>query len=100
MSLSDTTSQTGYYTVARTVIRVLDAWDPAAGKSVKIEPGSLLGGYRILRNPSSGDGEVYLMEFEAAGARYRCPLAQFQPRTQAVDSFGVEEQPARNPAAV
>jgi hypothetical protein len=90
--------------VARTVIRTLKAWDPATRKQVEIQPGALLESYRILQNRDSGaapSADVYLMEFESAGRRYCCPLAQFQPRTLAVEQFVVEEKkPARDSIAV
>jgi hypothetical protein len=58
---------------------------------VSIQPGAFLESCRILQNQDSGEAvEVYLMEFESAGRRYRCPLAQFQPRTLAVELLGVE----------
>lgn len=83
--------------MARTVIRTLEAWDSASGTKVQIQPGTLIGSCSIRRG--SGD-DVYLMEFESTGARYCCPLAQFQPRTVPVDQFPVEESTARNTVAV
>ena len=120
MSLSDTTRQRGIGTVVRTVFRTLEAWDAATGRAVEIQPGALLEWYRILRNLQPGMApslDVYLMEFESAGRRYWCPLAQFQPRTLAVeplatrlppaaarcaaaDQFGLEEKAARDNIAV
>jgi hypothetical protein len=95
--------QRGIEAVARTVIRTLKAWDSATRKQVEIQPGAFLESYRILRNRNAGatpSVDVYLMEFESAGQRYCCPLAQFQPRTLAVEQFVVEEEPARDSIAV
>jgi hypothetical protein len=103
---------TGIGTVARTVIRTLEAWDQATHNQVKIQPGTLLDSCRILRNRDDDAAmpEVYLMEFESAGKRYCCPLAHFQPRTLAAEPlalglpgepFRVEKtQPARDSLAV
>jgi hypothetical protein len=91
---------TGVQTVARTVIRTLEAWDPKTWVPIQLQPGALLESYRILRNRDAGaahSAEVYLMEFETAGRRYCCPLAQFQPRTL---QLAVEEKPARDSVAV
>jgi hypothetical protein len=105
--------------VGRTVIRTLEAWD-TAGTAVEIQPGAFLESYRIVRNRESDlapSSDVYLMEFDSGGRRYCCPLAQFQPRTLAVDpfaaraslaasgcaageQFGAEEKPARDSIAV
>jgi hypothetical protein len=87
--------------VARTVIRILEAWDSITLQPVNIQPGAFLESCRILRNRHAGEtqaAEVYLMEFESAGRRYCCPLAQFQPRTLAVEQVGVET--ARDSIAV
>ena len=90
--------------MARTVIRTLKAWNPATRQQVEIPPGAFLESYRILRNRTAGATppvDVYLMEFESAGQRYCCPLAQFQPRTLAVEQFVVEEKkPARDSIAI
>jgi hypothetical protein len=89
--------------VARTVIRTLEAWDTATRKQVEIQPGAFLDSYHILSNRDAGASSpvgVYLMEFESAGRRYRCPLVQFQPRTLAVEQFVVEQEPARDSIAV
>jgi len=46
----------------------------------------LLSSFQIRKNGSLSldEGTVYSMEFLSSGHRYRCPLAHFQPRTQAV----------------
>ena len=40
------------------------------------------------------------MEFEFAGRRLRCPLVEFQARTQTSQTAGVEETPARETATI
>jgi hypothetical protein len=88
--------------VARTVIRTLEVWDSATLQQERIQPGAFLESCRILRNRQPGEVfDVYLMEFESAGRRYCCPLAQFQPRTLAVEQFTVEKRkPARDNVVV
>jgi hypothetical protein len=71
--------------VARTVIRRLVAWDEAAGASVVLDPGESVQNWHLLQNTSrSPEPElgVYVMDFESAGRRLKCPLVQFQARTQ------------------
>ena len=89
---------TGIGTVARTVIRTLRACDTRTGREVQIQPGARVAACRIRRD--SVPGEVYVMEFETTSRRYYCPLANFLPRTEAVQQAGVEEQPARDSVAV
>jgi hypothetical protein len=89
--------------VARTVIRKVVAWDAAAGASVALHPGALIEAYRICRNPVDGewhDAAPYVMEFELAGQQLRCPLVEFQARTEAIPQVTLEQKPARVMAAV
>src|SRR5262245_6086364 len=72
----------------REVIRPLQVRD-AAGVSFTLEPGSILTAYQIV--PDRAGREVYLMEFDSSGRRYRCPLVQFQPRTKSLPPDKMEE---------
>jgi hypothetical protein len=88
--------------VARTVIRALVAFDEA-NRTIDLEPGAFIQDCRIQRNPEAAedrDLEVYVMKFESAGRHLRCPLVDFQARTEAISPAGVEENPAREAAAV
>jgi hypothetical protein len=81
--------------LARTVIRRFVALDVAAGIDVVIEPGTSIQSCRIHRNPETGsDAEVYAVEFETGGKALRCPLVQFQARTEMAASEVGEQQPA------
>lgn len=69
--------------LARTVIRRLVARDAADGVDVVIEPGTSIQSCRIQRSPETGSNvEVYVIEFELGGKALRCPLVQFQARTE------------------
>jgi hypothetical protein len=88
--------------VARIVIGRLLAFDAAERTSIALDPGTLIEECHIHRNPGTGedrDLEVYVMRFESEGRALRCPLVEFQARTEAVPSV-VEETPAREIAAV
>jgi hypothetical protein len=80
--------------LARIVIRRLVAYDAATRVEVVIEPGKPIDSCRIRRNPSDTEHSsvaVYVMEFLADGRLLRCPLVQFQARTQA--TAGAEPAP-------
>jgi hypothetical protein len=72
-----------------------------ARAEVVVEPGAFIDSCRIHRNPEPNpEGDVYVMEFESDGRRLRCPLVQFQARTQTAVPSGVDERPsAEAPAA-
>jgi hypothetical protein len=78
--------------LARTVIRRLVAQDEAAGVDVVIEPGAVIDSYFIERKASAA--EVYVMEFRADGRQLRCPLVEFQARTETA-AGAVVESPLR-----
>jgi hypothetical protein len=61
----------------RAVISALTVADASSHGSVVLRPGVILRSCRIVRQPAT-----YLVEFEAGGLTYRCPLHGFQPRTE------------------
>lgn len=69
----------------REIVRPLAALK-SAGALVTLLPGTLIHDCRIL----STKDEPYVVEFEAAGCRYTCPLYSFQPRTHALAPETVE----------
>ena len=77
--------------VTRRVLRRILAFDAAESAIIPIQPGAILEFCRIVRN--SGDAEtsateVYVMEFDLAGRRLRCPLVDFQARTETSQLIG------------
>jgi hypothetical protein len=87
--------------VIRTVVRRLVAFEATHSTAIPIEPGTNVETCHILRNPAPADAvdwDVYSMEFEVAGRRLRCPLVDFQARTQSIQTAGAEEIPARETA--
>jgi hypothetical protein len=81
--------------LARTVIRRLVARDAAVGIDVVIEPGTSIQSCRIHRNPETGpDVEVYVVEFEDGERKLRCPLVQFQARTETAAAEVAMQSPA------
>jgi hypothetical protein len=88
--------------VDRIVIRNFVAWEAATQADIGLEPGAVLQSCRIHRNSGAGDHDlgVYVMEFQANGRELRCPLAQFQARTQATQAVGLEQPPAPAIAAL
>ena len=86
--------------VARIVIRRLVAWDGAAQADMALEPGVFIESCRIHRDSETGDQDLggYVMAFESGGRELRCPLVQFQARTEALQPAGVNEIPARERA--
>jgi hypothetical protein len=93
-------SLTGKNKVARTVIRGFTARDARSLATVALQPGELIESYRIQRIGVAADTDdgVYVMDFESSGRHLRCPLVQFQARTQSILSHFVEEAPAREAA--
>jgi hypothetical protein len=89
--------------VKRTVVRRLVAFDATLSTAIRIEPGANVEAGHIVRNAApaedSGTG-VYAMEFEFAGLTLRCPLVDFQARTQSSHRPGVQETPARETATM
>ena len=63
----------------RAVISALTVADASSHGSVVLRPGVILRSCRIVRFQQPA---TYLMEFEAGGLTYRCPLHGFQPRTE------------------
>ena len=85
----------------RTVVRRLVAFETTHSTAIPIEPGANVDACHILRNPATDgavESEVYSMEFEFAGRRLRCPLVDFQARTQSSQTAEAEEIPARETA--
>ena len=79
------------------------AWDVSRRSAVTLEPGSLLSHCRIRRHSQTeidSGAEAYEVEFQADGRLHVCPLFRFQPRTQVVESVGLEGIPARDAIAV
>ena len=83
----------------REVIGPLRGWDAAGHSEVILESGTLLSGCRIRRHTDVG-AEPYVVEFDANGRTYSCPLFQFQPRTRAIDLTLLEGVPACGAVAV
>jgi hypothetical protein len=87
----------------RETIRPLEAEDTQTRTQTLLQMGTPLSGWLIRRNNSEGTAsgaDVYLVEFQSAGRRYRCPLYRFQARTQAIELARVDCVPAREAAAV
>jgi len=76
--------------VARIVIRTLQVWDAAAGVTARVEPGTAIASWQIRKDGRPAAEQPYRVEFESAGRRYCCPLAHFQPRTEATGELAVE----------
>jgi hypothetical protein len=72
------------------VIRRLVARDESGRVDVVIEPGASIQTCRIYRTETP-ETELYLMEFEAEGRQMRCPLVQFQARTETASLDGAAE---------
>ncbi|HEY1339013.1 MAG TPA: hypothetical protein VGF59_15970 [Bryobacteraceae bacterium] len=73
----------------RELIQPLLVWDCATGTAATLKEGLLLDRCEILRNScaqSVPDQDAYVVDFEAAGRRYRCPLFRFLPRARTVDA--------------
>ena len=66
--------------LSRVTIADLRVWDATNGEPNVLQPGVVLEDCRTVR-PGHSSGS-YGMEFRAAGALYRCPLYEFQPRTE------------------
>jgi hypothetical protein len=85
VSLSGTFCAERGIRVTRTVVRRLVAFEATFPTAIPIEPGTDIEPCGIVRNPSPAEevgSDVYAMEFEFAGKRLRCPLVDFQARTQ------------------
>lgn len=65
----------------REVINSLSVRDMGTNRQILLPPGAILTACHILRTA----GE-YAVEFQSEGRQYICPLFQFQPRTQPLDS--------------
>lgn len=73
--------------LARIVIRRLVARDESGRGDVVIEPGSSVQTCRIYR-AETPETDLYLIEFESQGRQMRCPLVQFQARTETASCGG------------
>jgi hypothetical protein len=77
------------------------AFDATVSAVIPIEPGAVLDLYRIVRDPGTAESppaDIYAMEFEFAGRRLRCPLVDFQARTQTRHLIAMQDTPARETA--
>ena len=70
--------------LSRVTIASLTVRDTATGEPVVLQPGIVLEGCRTI--PPDHSSGSYGMEFRAAGAVCRCPLYEFQPRTEVLDA--------------
>jgi hypothetical protein len=71
-----------YERVKREIVRLLSAHNGAGG-DIRLRPGTVVDGFRILRS-AEPDSEAYVVEFECERLRLTCPLYTFLPRTRAV----------------
>ena len=97
MSLSALTVQYTGTRVARTVVRRILAFDPTVSAVTPIEPGAILEICGIVRHsgpPETPATDVYVMEFEFGGRTLRCPLVEFQARTQTSPLGGMQADTA------
>ena len=77
------------------------ASDATGAAVISIEPGAILQLCRIVRNSGiSEPTDVYVMEFEFAGRRLRCPLVDFQARTQTSHLIEVQDTAARESVTI
>jgi len=70
--------------VKREIVRLLSAHNGAGG-DIRLRPGTVVEGFRILRSDEP-DSEAYVVEFEFERLRLTCPLHTFLPRTRVMDT--------------
>jgi len=79
----------------RVTIRPLSVWETSVSSSTVLPAGALLADCKVLRRPTTGLEEPYIVHFDSGGRSYTCPLYQFQPRTEAVAELAETPWPAK-----
>jgi hypothetical protein len=75
--------------LSRVTKAYLTVWATATGEQVVLKPGIVLEDCHTVRLNTRSSS--YSMEFRVAGTGYRCPLYEFQPRTEIL---AIAEAPA------